>query len=147
MTSEEQRSGHIVVGVDGSEHSKAALRWAARVAPLFGGVIEAVTAWNLPPVASWEAALLMDPVELERAAQQILDDTLADVFGIEAPVGLVRNVAFGDPARILIAASEHAELVVVGARGVGPISGLLLGSVSSRCAERARCPITVVHER
>ncbi len=147
MTVEEQLSGHIVVGVDGSEHSKAALRWAAKVAPIFGGVIEAMAVWGLPAVASWEAAFLVEPEEIERSTREMLDHTLADVFGPELPPGLVRSIVFGDPARALIKASTHAALVVVGSRGAGALSGLLLGSVSAHCAERAKCPVTVVHER
>lgn len=147
MTDEQQLSGHIVVGVDGSEHSKAALRWAAKVAPVFGGVIEAVSVWALPPVASWEAAFLVQPEELEASTRAMQDHVLADVFGAESPPGLVRTVAYGDPARTLIKASERAALIVVGSRGSGGLAGLLLGSVSAHCAERAKCPVTVVHER
>ena len=147
MNGEEQLSGHIVVGVDGSEHSKAALRWAAKVAPVFGGVIEAMAVWGLPPVASWEAAFLVEPEEIETSTRSLLDHTLTDVFGLETPPGLVRSVVYGDPARALIKASEHAALIVVGSRGSGGLIGLLLGSVSAHCAERAKCPVTVVHER
>ncbi len=147
MTGEEQLSGHIVVGVDGSEHSKAALRWAAQVAPLFGGVIEAMAVWSLPAVASWEAAFLAQPEELEQSTRMLLDHTLEDVFGQEPPAGLVRSVVYGDASRALIRASERAALIVVGSRGSGALAGLLLGSVSAHCAERAKCPVTVVHER
>jgi nucleotide-binding universal stress UspA family protein len=67
------------------------------------------------------------------------------VFGGDRPAGLVTRVEQGGAARILIDVSQGANLLVVGSRGHGGFAGLLLGSVSSACAEHAACPVLVVH--
>lgn len=132
----------IVVGVDGSAHSRAALRWAVDHATLLGGSVTAVLAWQVPLLGMPGA---FDKGELESMAKELLADT---VSGVEpAPVvPLWPVVAEGDPTEVLIHASDGADLLVLGTRGRSPFKGLLLGSVSQGCAANASCPVVIVKQ-
>ncbi|HUW77382.1 MAG TPA: universal stress protein [Candidatus Nanopelagicaceae bacterium] len=136
--------GHIIVGVDGSETSMIALRWAAKLAPTLGGNIVAVIAWDYPARPGWEGEI-PDWWRPDEDAIKILDETLDSVFGKNRPVGLVTSVQQGRPTPILIEASKDADMLIIGSRGLGGFAGMLLGSVSSSCAEHAHCPVLVVH--
>lgn len=143
---DKKTQGHIVVGVDGSESSKAALRWAAQLAPLADGTIEAVIAWEYPTLPIWEGGIgIPNGWPLEDGAKKILKEVLADVFGKTLPKGLVSSVRQGHPAAVLLEASKNAKMLIVGSRGHGGFVGLLLGSVSSACVKHATCPVLVVH--
>jgi nucleotide-binding universal stress UspA family protein len=137
------REGRIVVGVDGSETSKAALRWAARMAPVVGGGLEAVIAWEYPTNFGWSLGFGDWRPDIDAA--KALEATIDEVFGSERPQHLTATVQEGGAGRVLLAASADAELLVVGSRGHGGFAGLLLGSVSTVCAEHATCPVLVVH--
>ncbi len=78
-------------------------------------------------------------------AQRSLDSTVDAVFGVQRPVGLKSAVVEGNVARVLLEVTRGARMLVVGSRGHGGFAGLLLGSVSSACAEHATCPVLVVH--
>lgn len=134
----------IVVGVDGSECSKLALRWAARLAAEEGADIEAVIAWQLPVGIGW-GAVLPDSYQPAADMEKILVEAIDDVFGSNRPRHLRTRVCEGDASAVLVDASEGALLTVVGSRGHGGFAGVLLGSVSARVAEHARCPVLVVH--
>lgn len=130
----------VVVGVDGSESSLDALREGARYAQLLGAPLRAVTTWSYPdyevvPVA-W------DP---EKDAEEIARDSSAKVFGDSLPAGFETVTRVGPPATALIEESASAQLLVTGSRGHGGFAGLLLGSVSSQCAEHAQCPVLIMH--
>ena len=134
-------SGVVVVGVDGSEGSDRALRWAAEEAQLRGATLRAVCVWSYLD----QSGRPFDPTYGE-------DDALALVDGAVAGLGAgaegieIEKLAINDlPARGLIEAAAGADLVVVGARGIGGFRGLLLGSVSQQCAAHARCPVVIVH--
>jgi nucleotide-binding universal stress UspA family protein len=135
-------SERIVVGVDGSESSKAALRWAARIASAIGARIEAVIAWDYPSGFAGPVYVEMRP---DLDAETIVQDTLAEVFGPQRPPGLTVVVRQGPARNVLLDASAGAEMLVVGSRGHGGFVGLLLGSVSAACAEHAHCPVVIVH--
>ena len=133
----------IVVGVDGSEPSKQALRWGAHLAARFGARLDAVAAWDFPTgygfasvPADWDPA---------RDMRQALDETVQAAFGDQPLPGLRREVREGGAARVLIEASQGATMLVVGSRGHGGFTGLLLGSVSSNVAEHAPCPVLIIH--
>jgi nucleotide-binding universal stress UspA family protein len=135
----------IVVGVDGSSRSEQALRWAAHLAALTDGDVEAVVAW--PPRFEWglpwiPAGLNWNP---EDDATKILEISLERAFGDAIPATLRRRVVEGSAARVLIDISRQATALVVGSRGHGGFAGLLLGSVSAACTEHAACPVLVVH--
>jgi nucleotide-binding universal stress UspA family protein len=146
MTTEnhEKSKGYILVGVDGSESSKTALRWAERLAPVVGNGIHAIIAWEYPMMLGWEGGI-PDWWRPDVDAKKILDETLDSVFGKTRPAGLLTTVQEGHPTTILLEASKGAEMLIIGSRGHGGFAGLLLGSVSSACAEHATCPVLVVH--
>jgi nucleotide-binding universal stress UspA family protein len=133
----------IVVGVDGSQHSRDALRWAAQVGSGFGARLDAVSAWEYPPALGW--SVVPDDWDPAGDTQKVLEQTVAEVFGDEPPAGLRLQVHEGGAAKILIDASQGAIMLVVGSRGHGGFAGLLLGSVSANVAEHAPCPVLIIH--
>jgi nucleotide-binding universal stress UspA family protein len=136
---------HLIVGVDGSESSIDALGWARRIAVVLDAEIDAVTAWHYPATDGFSyAAVDWDP---SVDAAGILADALRSAFGEDQPAGLRAVVTEGHPAKVLLDASADAEMLVVGSRGHGGFAGMLLGSVSSHCAEHATCPVLVAHRK
>ena len=135
----------IVVGVDGSEPSNRALRWALQEARLRGAAVQAVHAWTPPYVGVHPyTAPVLHPAELERAARELLDHVVAETDAGSPPVPIERHVVEGPAARVLLDASKGAALVVVGSRGRGGFAGLLLGSTSQQVCHHATCPVVVV---
>lgn len=132
----EQR--RIVVGVDGSACSRAALAWAVRQAELTGAVVEAVTAWELPATSGLDPQLYLD---YPAAAAKMLTDAIAEAGGRATVHPRVKP---GHAAEVLAGASAGAELLVVGSRGHGGFVGALLGSVSLHCLHHAHCPVAVI---
>lgn len=140
----------IVVGVDGSTGSLAALDWACQETRLRGGSLHVVMAWQMPPTFGsanvW--GLGMDPSMDARTVVAAAANDEAARLG--AQVGPAHDVAMtweaiqGHPARTLIGAAEDAELLVVGSRGHGGFAGALLGSVSQHVVTHAACPVVVV---
>jgi nucleotide-binding universal stress UspA family protein len=136
----------IVVGVDGSAGAAAALSWAHAHAQLTGAELEVVLAFNYGLAwidvgsdyqATWvEHATLKARDEIHRVIAEAIPDA-GDV--VVHPL-----VVEGEPAEVLIEIARPADLLVVGTRGRGGFAGLLLGSVSQRCVERAPCPVVVV---
>ena len=143
MTGPANERGNIVVGVDASDCSKDALRWAARQAELTGATVDAIMAWRFPAFSGW-VPVDADDLDFRRFAEQALADAVDEVFGRDHPGWLRTRVAEGHAAQVLVEASADAELLVVGSRGHGGFTGLLLGSVSTYCVHHARCPVTVV---
>lgn len=135
----------ILVGVDGSSSSIDALRHAARLAEALGAPLEVVTTWTYPLLYDPETALTGWSPQTD--AHETLDRAVRDAFGKTPPIGLTRTVLFGPAARTLIEESATSGMLVVGSRGRGGFTGLLLGSVSAACAEHAQCPVLVVRPR
>jgi nucleotide-binding universal stress UspA family protein len=136
-------TGRVVVGVDGSDQSKRALRWAGRIAETFQATIQVVGAWHHPTSYGWSVvAPEWDP---EEDMAKCLAQAVEDVFGANLPAGLEVVTHNGSAAKTLIDHSEGAVMLVVGSRGHGGFAGLLLGSVSASVAEHAKCPVLVVH--
>ena len=133
----------IVVGVDGSPHSNAALRWALDHAEALHGSVTAVFAWQIPMLSMPGA---FDKSELETLAKNLLNEVVSAVEPSPV-VPLWPVVAEGDPTESLIQASEDADMLVLGSRGRGPFKGLLLGSVSQGCAASTACPVVIVKLR
>lgn len=133
----------IVVGMDGSEDSSRALRWAVDEARLRDGHVTALLAWELPLIGVPGA---FDHDELEKQAKAILTGQVAAVTddGLVEPV-----VAQGDPSASLIAACQRteADLLVLGSRGREGFTGRLLGSVGQECAAYAPCPVLIVKDK
>ncbi|MFI1564804.1 universal stress protein [Streptomyces sp. NPDC020490] len=132
----------IVVGVDGSESSRAALRWAARQAELTGAELRPVQAWRLPPALGMPAGY--GEADFEEQARDSLRLTVEEVLGEHPGVPVTPQVVEGHPAAVLTEAAEHAGLLVVGSHGHGAFAGMLLGSVSQHCVQHAACPVLVV---
>lgn len=141
-------SGRIVVGVDGSPESKAALNWALNEARHCHAAVEAVHAWQYPAVAfshfGGEALPLIAPGDVETAAHGLLRKTVEEISGADCDVAVTPKLARGHPAEVLLALSEDADMLVVGSRGHGGFKGMLLGSVSNHVIHHAHCPVVVV---
>ena len=140
----------ILVGVDGSDHSRRALSWAMREAARHHVPLTVMTVhpapvrpatqiyWNVPDLPDRS----FDP-EHTRMALQKMADEVAEGLG-EAPPEVIVTVTTGDPAEELVRASQDADMLVVGSRGSGAFAKLLLGSVSSKVTHHAASPVVVI---
>lgn len=137
------QEARIVVGVDGSASSKAALGWAIRQAKLTGAVVDAVIAWHYPNAYGYAVAV-GDDADYEELAAKVVTDTIVEVSGPAGPVEIRPKVVEGNPAAVLLAASDGADLLVVGSRGHGGFVEALIGSVSQHCVHHATCPVVVL---
>jgi len=133
----------VVVGVDGSAHSDAALRWGLADAEKHQGQLIAVFAWQVP-FSSFPG--LYDREALEKASKDFLIEKVSAIAPTPA-VPLMPLVAEGEPAEALLAAAKDADLLVLGTRGRSRLAGLLLGSVSQICAAAAACPVVLVKQQ
>jgi nucleotide-binding universal stress UspA family protein len=134
----------IVVGVDGSVHSGAALRWAAREEEMRGDALVAVLVWDLFNQHHADGTRRFDPQYGADQADAALAAAVEAVLGAEDAARVARRLVCDLPAPGLLVAAGPADLLVVGARGHGGFRGLLLGSVSQQCLHHARGPIAVV---
>ena len=135
----------IVVGVDGSPASIKALRWAVRQAKVTGAEVAAVTVWSYP--AGYGMGPVGDnAVDFEGDAGKILAEALAEVSGIAPGVAITSSVVEGHAADVLVRAAKGADLLVVGSRGHGGFTGMLLGSVSQHCVQHAGCPVLILRD-
>lgn len=135
----------IVVGVDGSDSSKGALRWAIRQAKLTGASVDAVVAWCYPSSYGW-APCPDGSLDLEGDAKGALTEAVTEVSGGQPDVPVCPVVAEGHAAEVLLRAARGADLLVVGSRGHGGFTSALLGSVSMHCVLHARCPVVVFRD-
>ncbi|UUT34835.1 universal stress protein [Microbacterium elymi] len=133
----------VLVGVDGSNSSIEALRYAARIAAALGSPLSVATAWTFHPLVS---PYLSDSWSPERDAEMVLDTAIESAFA-DVPPPLNRAVLIGPAALTLIEESAYSAMLVLGSRGHGGFAGLLLGSVSAACAEHGHCPVLIVHPR
>jgi nucleotide-binding universal stress UspA family protein len=147
MTTEDSSALRVVVGVDGSAESISALKWAAHYGAATGATIKPVLCWHYPaavgtaPVGKAPKAI-SDEVRAEM--QETLDKALTEAFGTATPAHVQAEVAYGHPAVVLVDESQQADLLVVGNRGHGQFTGMLVGSVSIHCVTNAACPVVVV---
>lgn len=130
--------GRVVVGVDGSAPAQAALRWALEEARVHHWTLEVVH-------AQFARRPFLDLYpDLERAEEEVLDSALRQAHEQAPDVPVTSSLYEPPAASALLAASEGADLLVVGSRGLGGVKALTLGSVSSECVRRARCPVVVI---
>jgi nucleotide-binding universal stress UspA family protein len=138
----------IVVGVDGSPSSRAALRWAVRQARFAGGTVDAVIAWQIPMMLqnyNWAPIYVEESGDFAKDAGRRIDAVLSEEIE-PADSQLVRSrVIHGHPAQVLLDAAAGADLLVVGSRGHGSFAEALLGSVSQHCVHHAHCPVLIMH--
>jgi len=147
MATEGSAEPRVVVGVDGSAESIGALKWAASYAAATGATITAVLSWHYPTAAG-PAPVGVAPQaisdEVRANMQEVLDKALTEVFGTTAPEKVHAKIAYGHPSPVLVDESKDADLLVVGNRGHGSFTGMLVGSVSIHCVTNAACPVVVV---
>ncbi len=142
-----QHVSRVVVGVDGSDSSLAAARWAVSEARRRGGVLVLVCVWEgvtrTPSYAPFE---MVTVVGAKEAAQAALDEVMRrvasapDSAGVELEPLLIEGV----PGPVLVEESASADVLVVGSHGRGPLTRALLGSVSSYCVHHASCSTVVI---
>ncbi|GAA2243887.1 MULTISPECIES: universal stress protein [Kitasatospora] len=148
MIEKEDHEKRIVVGVDGSEQSRRALRWAIRQARLTHAVVEAVMAWQPPFSGVGSVVSVEQRNQIGEIAQKALAENIEKVAGSEPPVEIRAHAVEGVAAQALLdVAAQGASLLVVGHRGVGGFTGALLGSVGQHCVQHAPCPVVVVRGR
>jgi nucleotide-binding universal stress UspA family protein len=138
----------IIVGVDGSDSSRSALRWAVDEARLRGARIVALYAWE-PPLSLPDATLVPEVdlvtvvTDSHEAALQLVTTVVEEVVGDDPDQTVTPVAVEGEAAPALIDAARNADLLVVGSRGLGGFRALLLGSVSQECAHHAPCPVLI----
>ncbi len=146
-------SKEIVVGVDGSDASHEALRWAAEEARLRFAPLVAVYAWSFipaqpigdPGMLAMPAGDLAGQLGAENeAARGALDAIVAEALGTDAGIEVEKKLVEGDAGDVLVAESTSAELLVVGSHGRSGLKAALLGSVSRHVVSHAACPVVVV---
>jgi nucleotide-binding universal stress UspA family protein len=131
----------IVVGVDGSEGGRRALRWAAREATARGATVEAVAAWRWDlPSGGVEVDGDPDEDPKRRAARMLA----AQVADLPAGVSVTAQVLEGRPAEVLGTAARAADLLVLGSHGHSRAWHTVLGSVAEECVRTATCPVVVI---
>jgi nucleotide-binding universal stress UspA family protein len=140
----------IVVGVDGSDNARDALRWGLEEARMRHTSVEVVYAWAFPygyTGFGWAPALDQEALdEVRRSAEEALEEWIAAIAVADAygEVEVTQSAVEGPPGPVLLEKSEGAELLVVGSRGLGGFKELLLGSVSHQCAQHASCPVVII---
>lgn len=154
--------GSIVVGIDGSEHARRALEWAVGEARLRGSTVEALYAYEYTP--SWQRYGYGDDMITAEAADRVRrtieeDAARARERAAALAEGMVAEVDAGGvtiepvvvenrrPASALVEHSRGSDMLVVGSRGRGGFTGLMLGSVSQQCAHHADCPVVILRHQ
>lgn len=135
----------ILVGIDGSDRSVDALRYAVDLAPKLGLDLRALAVWSYPTLLYGNYAYPESDPGPEQDAHLILERATREVLGDDIPSWYTAAAHRGLPAQTLIERSKTSQMLVVGSRGRGGFAGLLLGSVSSACATHAHCPVLVFH--
>jgi nucleotide-binding universal stress UspA family protein len=134
----------IVVGIDSSTGSQRALRWAVEEAELRGAELDLVHAFPTPELVAIPAVVtLPSDDDLKKAAEEVLEETL-EAAGGAGELTVTRTVRAGGAAGVLCRAAEGADLMVVGARGLGGFRGLLMGSVTHQVVAHSPCPVVVI---
>ncbi len=150
---DDEQIPRIVVGIDGSEGSMAALNWAVQEARLRATTVHTVMAWQHPSAygASNAFGLGMDPsFGTQQALASVAEDKAAQLVDDAShghEVTITWEAIEGHPALALLSAVRDSDLLVVGSRGHGGFVGALLGSVSQHVVTHAHCPVVVIPGR
>lgn len=137
-------TGTVVVGVDGSANSDAALRWAVGESELRRQRVVALYAWGFIPPGHAGDGTTFDVAYTDADAEAVLAAAVEDAVGAEAAGRVERRVMYEVPPKALLETGTDADLLVIGARGVGGFRGLLLGSVSEACLHHTSVPLAIV---
>jgi len=135
------KSYRIVVGVDGTEGSERALRWAIHEAAARGGLVTAVTAWTW---ADLDSAAITGPDEARRHVEEMLGKLIVKALNDDPRVPVATQVVCGGAGEILVATARDADLLVLGSHGHGRLFHAVVGSVAEECIRRATCPVVVL---
>jgi len=138
--------GRIVVGVDGSDSSRAALQWAIKQAQLTKSSLDIVVSWSQPMITASEPIIVPTPdtETLITSARTTADHMVADTGLAESGVEYQIFTPEGRAGEELVHIAKNADLLVVGSSGAGPLKELILGSVSSYASHHSPCPIVLV---
>jgi nucleotide-binding universal stress UspA family protein len=145
MAGSDGKAPVVVVGVDGSAESVQALQWAAGFGAATGATVDAVIAWHYPSAVG-PAPVGVAPESISDEVRHQMTETVRKAItdaAIDSDLVQVQ-VAYGHPAEVLVGLSAAADLLVVGSRGHGRFTGMLVGSVSLHCVTHAVCPVVVV---
>lgn len=134
----------VIVGIDGSEGSRVALRFAADEARQWGVPLVAVRAWEYPHLIA-PTSSVPDSEEMSKAIAGQLNSTIEEVLGPDAADTVEAVVVDDPPVRAILDTAGPTDLIVVGSRGLGGFRGMFLGSVSQQVAHYAPCPVVIVH--
>jgi nucleotide-binding universal stress UspA family protein len=143
----ENTAPRIVVGVDGSPSSRAALRWAVRQAKFTGASVDAVIAWQIPTVigsTGWTPIYVGEEGDFAEDARKQVENVIDDVVEPADRQLVHAQVVKGHAAPVLLGAAVGADLLVVGSRGHGGFADALLGSVGLHCVHHAHCPVLII---
>jgi nucleotide-binding universal stress UspA family protein len=133
----------VLVGFDGSADARAALRYALDEARRRSARLRVVDVWQFPTTVAMGMVLPPDFADVSaKAAAETLSKAVDELGASDVPVDQV--VTDGIPSHVLVEESRHAEVLVVGSRGRGAFTGMLLGSVSQACVHHAACPVVVM---
>jgi len=146
MSADSEGRQVVVVGVDGSPESVAALVWAGRYAAATGAKVRAVHAWHYPTAAGMPPQGTTPESVTAEVEQRIRDQITNAMFEAHTDPALEveTKIVYAHPVEALVNESAGADLLVVGHRGHGAFSGMMVGSVSLHCVTHARCPVVVV---
>lgn len=142
MASAEPGHELIVVGVDGSKASKAALNWAARHGRHAGATVRATMAWHIEP-----GAVSKSDESSEQEARAGLDEVIAEVQRSQPEFSVEAQLQRGEPTAVLLDQAQDADLLVFGDKGRGPVVGMLVGSVVTQFLRHAPCPLVIVGQQ
>lgn len=142
----------VVVGVDGSENGRSALSTAVEEAELRNADLRIVTAWEMPPAVvagfAFDSGFYQQSMaEAKQHAETIASEAAAEVARLRPAISCEQRVVQGHPAEVLLKEAKDATLIVMGTRGHGGFTGLLLGSVTQQVVHHAPCPVLVVPSR
>ncbi|HTX01565.1 MAG TPA: universal stress protein [Acidimicrobiales bacterium] len=143
MPGDEQSTKWIAVGMDGSEPSRNALRWAAGQAELTGSSLRIVMTWEHPAAFGWPVAYPED-FDPEQETANAMRAAVSEVLGEDPPCPIELVVEEGHPGPTLVEVAKGCDLLVVGSRGHGAFTGMILGSVSEYCAAHSPVPVVIV---
>lgn len=139
----------IVVGNDGSDFARLALRKALWLAQLLKAEVRVVRAWSIstaPRPSTWSPGYVPPADDFEAIVKQRLAKEVTPIAAEYPDVKVSLETPHGPAGRELLKASAHARLLVVGTRGIGGFKGLLMGSVSNQVVEHAPCDVLVVRK-
>jgi nucleotide-binding universal stress UspA family protein len=142
-----RRDHRIVTGIDGSASSLSALRWAIHLARCTGAAVDVVAVWRCPVCVGGcgrASAGAGHRYAFAEIAEKIVAEAIGDALGAGGEVRARAWVVEGDPAQVLLDASDGADLLVVGSQRDGGLTGAMLGSVSQHCVHHACCPVVVI---